>query len=313
MLATATATNTTVTTARPVAPTPRAAVARPLRVLIYGVEGVGKSTFAAQTPDPVFLCPEDGVSQLDIARFPTPRTWADVLEAVRVLTYEEHDYKTLVIDTLDWLEPLCHEHVCMMTGVAHIDEIAYGKGYAEVVEQWRQLLGRLEMLVRNRRMNVTLVAHATMRRLESADGLHDRFQLKIYERAAELLRGWCDAILFARHERVQITRALAPRKPPEARLLHTDDSIGWEARNCFGLPSVMPLDWDDFAHAVHGFCPSDAPALRTQLVAMIPYLREAARAAQVMRDWAGEDPVKLFQLLDRVKSKLALEAAGQES
>jgi len=292
-------------------PAPRAAGPRPLRVLLYGVEGVGKSTFAAQAPDPVFLCPEDGTSNLDIARFPTPRSWADVLEAVRVLTYEEHDYQTLVIDTLDWLEPLCQEHVCMVTGVAHIDDIAYGKGYAEVVEQWRHLLGRLEMLVRNRRMNVVLLAHSTTKRLENADGLYDRFQLKIYERAADLLRGWCDAILFARRERIQLNRPNLPRTPPEARLVHVESSTGWEARNCFHLPSLLPLDWDEFATAARSFKPSNVAELRAELVSLIPYLHESARAAQVMRDWAGDDPTRLFQLLDRVKSKLTLEAAGE--
>lgn len=297
-------------------PTPspaRAAAVRPLRVVLYGVEGVGKSTFATQAPSPVFLCPEEGVSNLDVERFPTPQTWADVFEAIRVLTYEEHDYRTLVIDTIDWLEPLCHEHVCALAGVAHIDEIGYGKGYAEVVDQWRQLLGRLESLVRTRRMNVVLLAHATRKRHETPNGLQDRFQLKIYERAAELVRGWCDALLFARRERITLARKLTPRHPPEARLLHTEGTTSWEARNVFEMPSAMPLSWDDLSTAVQAFQPTNTAQIRAELVSLIPYLQESARAAQVMRDWAGDDPTKLFQLLERVRSKLTLEAARIES
>ena len=285
---------------------------RPLRVIVYGVEGVGKSTFASQAPSPVFLCAEDGIAHLETERFPTAKTWVDVLEAIRVLTHEEHDYETLVIDTLDWLEPLCHEHVCKLAGVSHIDEIAYGKGYAEVVQQWRQLLGGLEMLVRSRRMNVVLLAHATVRHAEGPRGPFDRYQLKIYDRVADLLRLWCDVLLFARKERIQLSLQRVPRTPPEARILHTEENGPWEASNRFHLPPVMSFDWSDLATAVRAFRPADAVQIRAELVALIPYLQEAARAAQVMRDWAGEDPARLFQLLDRVRSKLTLEGAGLE-
>ena len=90
----------------------RGRVAAPLRVLCYGVEGVGKSTLGASAPAPIFLGAEDGSALLDVARFPQPRAWTDVLEAVRVLIHEEHDYRTLVIDSLDWIEPLVWAAVC---------------------------------------------------------------------------------------------------------------------------------------------------------------------------------------------------------
>ncbi|MCS6901945.1 MAG: hypothetical protein RMJ98_20120, partial [Myxococcales bacterium] len=139
---------------------------------------------------------------------------------------------------------------------------------------------------------------------------YDRYRLKIYERVAGLLRVWCDELLFARKERVRIERAWPLRTPPEARLLHTQADGPWEASNRHGLPALLPFDWDEFSRAVQAFCPTNAAAIRAELVALIPYLQESARAAQVMRDWAGEDPTKLYQLLDRVRSKLTLEAAG---
>ncbi|MCU0654362.1 MAG: ATP-binding protein [Polyangiaceae bacterium] len=296
------------------APSPRKAPAlRPQRVVLYGVEGVGKSTFASQAPSPVFLCAEDGIAHLEVDRFPTAKSWVDVLEAIRVLTHEEHSYETLVIDTLDWLEPLCNEHVCKLAGVTSIDAIAYGKGYAEVVQQWRGLLGALEMLVRTRKMNVLLLAHAAVRHAEGPRGNFDRYQLKLYERVADLIRLWCDALLFARKERVTIELARLPRKPPEARMLHTEENGPWEASNRLALPPVLPMDWSDFSAAARSFKPADAAKIRADLTALIPYLQEAVRAAQVMRDWAGDDPARLFQLLDRVRSKLTLEAAGLES
>lgn len=292
-----------------VAPAARPSGERPLRVLLHGVEGVGASTFAAQAPSPVFVCTEDGAAHLDVARFPTPRTWADVMEAIRVLTYDEHEHRTVVLDGIEGLESLCHKHVAMMAGVAHIDEIAYGRGYGEVVDQWRKLLGKLEALIQARKMSVVMLGHTTSKRIETDTGLHDRNQLKIHERLVAMLRNWCDAILFARRERVAVGRP--GRRPPEARLVHTDESGRWEARNRFNLPALLPLDWDDFVSAVRAFRPSDVMGLRAELVALIPYLQEAARAAQVMRDWAGDNPEKLAQLLDRVRTKLTLEAAGE--
>ena len=85
---------------------------RPLRIALFGVPGVGKTTFAAQAPAPIFLCAEDGAGFLDAQAFPKPSSWGDVLEAVQELMHGEHSFKTLVIDTLDALEALCWEHVC---------------------------------------------------------------------------------------------------------------------------------------------------------------------------------------------------------
>ena len=69
-------------------------IKQPLRVIVYGQEGVGKSTFAACAPSPIFLCAESGTNHLDIARFPAPEQWSDVFDAVDLLTRQEHDYKT---------------------------------------------------------------------------------------------------------------------------------------------------------------------------------------------------------------------------
>lgn len=283
---------------------------KPLRVVVYGVEGVGKSTFASGAPSPIFLCAEEGINHLEIERFPVIRNWVEVLEAIRILTHEDHPYKTLVIDTLDWLEPLCRDHVCKLAGVPHLDAIAHGSGLTEVVQQWRNLLSDLEMLVCSRKMSVILIGHAMMKRVEGLHGSHDRYQLKLHERVVELLRGWSDLFLFARPERVILERRVTPPNPPEVRLLHTENTGRWEANNRYGLPATMPLDWSEIVHFVQKYRPTHVASLQAELVTLIPYLQESARAAQVMRDWAGNDPWKLFQLLERVRSKLVLEAAG---
>jgi len=288
---------------------------RPLRVIIYGVEGVGKSTFASQAPNPVFLCAEDGTSQLDVSRFPSPKTWNEVLEAVKVLTHDEHEFKTLVIDTLDWLEPLCWQHVCQTQGRGNIEEFGYGKGYVMAVEQWRILLGRLDTLVRTRRMNVILVAHGAVRRVDDPQtGPFDRYRMKVHEKASDVLREWVDAILFARHEVVTIERNGKMRgRSSGARVLHTTWTAAYDAKNRFDLPETLPLAWDEFESAVRAHVPADAGKLKAELSELIPRLNDPQKAEKAMREWASDNPARLAQLLDKVRGKLALQDSGEGS
>lgn len=290
---------------------------RPLRVVIYGVEGVGKSTFASQAPSPIFLCSEDGTSQLDIARFPSPRSWAEVLEAIRVLTHEEHDFKTLVIDTLDWLEPLCWHHVCQLAGKQSIEEFGYGKGYLLALEQWRQLLGRLDVLVRTRRMHVVLLAHAAIRRVDDPQtGPFDRYRLKLHDKSAAVLREWVDAVLFARHDLKVIERNGKTRgRSSGARVLHTTWTAAYDAKNRFDLPETLPLAWDELEAAVQAHAPADPAKLTAEIKDLLAQLpeEEQTKGAKALREWAGHNPARLAQLLDKVRGKAALRDEGGAS
>jgi hypothetical protein len=285
---------------------------RPLRVILYGVEGVGKSTFASQAPNPVFLCAEDGTSHLDVARFPSPRTWTEVLEAIRVLTHEDHVFKTLVIDTLDWLEPLCWQHVCQQNGKQSIEDFSYGKGYMLAMEQWRQLIGRLENLSRSRRMNTVMVAHAAVRRVDDPQtGPFDRYRMKLHEKSADVLREWVDAILFARHEVKTIERNGKARGVSSGmRLMHTTWTAAYDAKNRFDLPDTLPLAWDEFEAAVRAHVPADPERLRAEIAELIPRLDDRAKAEKALKEWAGSDPARLAQLLDKIRSKVAIEEAA---
>ena len=288
---------------------------RPLRAIVYGVEGVGKSTFASRAPGALFLCAEDGTAQLDGARFPSPRSWAEVLEAIRVLTHDEHPYRTLVVDTLDWLEPLCWAHVCQAAGKSNIEEFGYGKGYVAALDQWRVLLGRLDMLVRTRKMHILLVAHAAIRRVDDPQtGPFDRYRMKLHDKAADLLREWVDAILFARHEVMTVEiKGRVRGRSSGARVIHTQWTAAYDAKNRFDLPETLPLDWDEFEAAVRAHVPASADKLREELKELIPRLEEPEKAEKAMREWAGDDPARLAQLVDKVRSKVALSAQAQDA
>ena len=139
-------------------------------MLIFGPEGLGKSTWAASAPAPIFLPGEEGTNHLDVARLPQPHTWEEVLEAVRMLTEEPHEYQTFVVDTLDGIEPLVWQAVCARGGKADIEAFGYGKGYVAALDEWRKFLHAIERLRRVRGMNVLFVAHTIVKHVQESRG-----------------------------------------------------------------------------------------------------------------------------------------------
>lgn len=287
----------------------RGKVARPARVLLYGVEGIGKSTFAANAPSPIFLGTEDGTAQLDVARFPEPHRWEDFYEAVKTLETDEHAFRTLVIDTLDWAEPLCWDAVCRDSGKKHIEDLGYGKGYVSAVDKWRGLLARLDGLRSRKGMHVVLLAHSLVKNFKNPEGDDfDRYQLKLHEKSAGLIKEWADAVLFSNHETLTETKGQRTRGVSTgARLLYTERRAAFDAKNRYDLPPELPLDWAEFEAGMAAHAPASPDDLKKQLDEMLAKLPEdlqvKARASMVK---AGDDGAKLAQLADWARGKVAL-------
>lgn len=239
---------------------------QPVRVLLYGVEGIGKSTFAAGAPAPIFLGPEDGTAQLDVTRFPAPESWVDVMEAVRVLTVEEHGYQTLVLDTLDWAEPLLWDFICKRDKHASIEDYGYGKGWNAAVDEWRVFVAALERLRKAKRMHLILLAHSWIKAFKDPESEGwDRHELKLNAKAGGLLKEWVDAVLFANYETVAHKDSKTKRVrgiSTGARFIYTQHRAAYDAKNRYSLPDELPLNWDDFEAAVKTGQPAD-PALLT--------------------------------------------------
>ncbi|MCK9327228.1 MAG: ATP-binding protein, partial [Bacteroidales bacterium] len=144
----------------------RANELKPPRIVVYGPAGVGKTTFGAGAPNPVFIQTEDGLGSITAPAFPLARSYGDVMEALNVLLTEEHDYKSVVLDSLDWLEPLVWEATCKRLDVASIEAPGYGKGYVEASQEWRRLFDTLTMLRDKRGMIVILIAHSQVSRVD---------------------------------------------------------------------------------------------------------------------------------------------------
>jgi hypothetical protein len=283
--------------------------AKPVRVLLYGVEGIGKSTFAANSPAPIFLGAEDGTAHLDVTRFPMPTSWVEALDAVRTLTREAHDFKTLAVDTLDWLEPLLWEHICARDAQQNIEAYGYGKGYVAALDEWRIFLAALEKLREERGMHVVLLAHSWIKPFKNPEGNDfDRYELKLHPKAGGLLKEWSDVVLFANYETFAVADNSKRAKgvSRDMRLIHTTRKAAFDAKNRFDLPESLALDWNEFWTALQTARPADPKALEAAIRENAEKL-EAGLKAKVLEaiTRAGGDAVKLAQLNTYTNTKAA--------
>ena len=237
------------------------------KIVIYGPEGIGKSTFAAQFPGAVFLDTEAGTTHMDVARFDPPVNWGDVLATVDWCV-ENHDrIGTFVLDTIDWAERLAIEYTCEKNGWKSIEDPGYGKGYVYLKDTVRKLLDKLTALM-NAGTNVVLVAHSIVRKFELPDamGAFDRWSLKVNEKnVAPLIKEWADALLFVNFRTDVITDSEGRKKARGAkRVLYTTHNACWDAKNRFGLPDEMPFEFASVAPIFAAENPSVAAATSPQ-------------------------------------------------
>ena len=229
----------------------------PPRIMVYGTEGIGKSTLAARAPQPVFVQTEDGLGEIDCHKFPLAGTFDDVIAALTELHAEEHDFQSIVVDSLDWLERLIWDAVCETYGAKSIEKVdgGYGKGYIYALSPWRQFLDRLSALHKDRCMAVILIAHAKIEKFEDPESSpYDRYSPRLHKHAGALLTEWCDAVLFAtRKLRTQTedtgfgrkrTIAHAVGKDGGERVLRTVGGPSCVAKNRYDLEPELPLDWN---------------------------------------------------------------------
>lgn len=238
----------------------------PPRVVIYGPDGVGKSTFGANAPHPIFLLLEDGLGALSVPHFPLLKSWDEVLEALGALYEGEHKYATVVVDSIDWLEPIVWAETCRRHDKKDIEDFGYGRGYVFACDVWREFFAGLTALRGDRSMAVVLVAHAQIKRFDDpANEPYDRYQLKLHDRAAALTREWADAVLFANWRTytaksdVGFNKKVTRGTSAGERLIWTEERPSHHAKNRYSLPPELPLSWDAFQAALTGENQAPAP------------------------------------------------------
>ena len=246
-------------------------ITKPHLLIIYGPHGVGKSTFAADAPAPIFLGAEDGANNLNVSRLPQTKSLDVVMRGLSELLHEAHPFKTLVGDSLDWMEGLVYEAVCVDKKVKSIEDIPYGKGYAYALEKWREMMQALTRLREEKGMNIILIAHAKIKKFEdpSTPAGYERYQLKLQTGAATdasaLWREYVDTVLFANY--VTITSDADKKRGfgDGTRMIYTQRRPGFDAKNRLGLPFELPLSWQDFEEAAAKGEPNSAGALLEQI------------------------------------------------
>ena len=220
-------------------------LSKPPRIVLYGMEGIGKSSFASRFPTPIFIQTEDGLSQLDCARFPLSKNENDVVEKLDALAYGNHDFKTVVIDSLDWLERLIWDEVCSENKVENIEKIGFARGYTYALTHWRKILEQLTTL-RERGMIVLLLAHAIAEDYNDPEvaGLK-RFTPRLHKTARSLIAEYVDAVFLA-------TRKFGAAKGDvnNPRIIRTDASPYQVAKSRYSIPAELPLDADAVLTAI---------------------------------------------------------------
>lgn len=255
-------------------------VLRPQKVVIYGPEGIGKTTFAAGFPDPVFIDTEGSTYHMDVRRVDKPGSWTELLAIVKQFAASSGVCKTLVIDTADWAEQLCSAEICAKSQKQSIEDFGYGKGYTYLQEEFGKLLNALEDVV-NAGMNVVVTAHAKMRKFEQPDemGAYDRWEMKLTKQVAPMVKEWADMVLFANYKTYVVATDKNGQKHKAQggkRVLHTSHHPCWDAKNRHGLPEELPLEYAQIAHCIDGQQVAAPPALPPELLAeAVPVVNEA--------------------------------------
>lgn len=230
---------------------------KPMKVVLYGVEGIGKTTFVSHFPDPIFIDTEGSTGFIDAKKLPDPDNWTMLLEEIAYMAQNPQG-KTLVIDTADWAEELAKQHLMAKHKWQAIDQTDYGVRYVALSNEIIRLLRGLEM-VKNAGMNVVLTAHAVQKKFELPDqvGSFDRYVLKLEKRDAALIKEWCDMLLFANYKTTVIASGSGSKKATGGqRVMYTTHMPTWDAKNRLGLPDGLPFEYrsieDKFLAATEG-------------------------------------------------------------
>jgi hypothetical protein len=320
----------TVVVRKPILGIIKGKIQAPSRILVYGPEGIGKSSLCASAEDVIFMCRESGTEQLDVQRLPECTHWKDaqpdkdgirrdVWSQIEQIRHGEHGFKALAIDTLDWLEPLVFQHVIESDPERSKNKGksiegaygGYGKGHVVALNEWRALLNQLDCIRKERGMHILLLAHSHIKAFNNPEGDNwDRYVLKMNEKAAGLFKEWCDAVLFAN------TEVLASKKSggmgenkkmfgvsDNARYLFTNRRPAWDAKNRFGLPDKMALSWSELIKHIKTKAPKDIDSLITTAKEQMAFMSESDQSdamAALVR--AGRDSDKLAILINWIQS-----------
>lgn len=222
------------------------------KIVLYGVEGIGKSTFASQFPNPLFIDTEDSTLHMDVKRLAKPTSWTMLLQQIDFVK-QNRPCQTLVIDTMDWAEEICKRHLMAANNWKAIDSEGYGRKFVALAKEMGNLLNALSEVI-DAGIHVVVTAHAMLRKKEEPDemGAYDRYELKLEKKTAPLVKEWADMVLFANYKTIIITDSKTESKKAQGgqRVMYTTHRPTWDAKNRVGLPDELPFEYAQIAQAM---------------------------------------------------------------
>lgn len=275
------------------------------KVVVYGPEGIGKSTFASQFPNPYFIDTEGSTKKLNVKRLPKPTSWQMLLDEVK-FAIQTRPCDTLVIDTADWAERLCTEAVCQKHGKSGVEDFGYGNGYTYIAEEWGRFLNLLQDVIDIANINVVLTAHAILRKFEQPNemGAYDRYELKLGKKTtaqtAPLTKEWADMVLFANYKTFSVAvdeKGKKHKAQGGQRVMYTSHHPCWDAKNRDGLPEECEFSYEVIRHIIEG------KAITTQasstLVEVDPYQHDDFNLVSNVQEVS-----KVIEIDDRIPKQL---------
>jgi energy-coupling factor transporter ATP-binding protein EcfA2 len=283
---------------------------KPLRIVFYGPEGVGKSTLSAAAPGVIFADAEGGSEQLAVARYPfrdgegghIPRTYEELLAGIEDLTVSKHEFKALALDTADKVDSLMHRWMFRRDSavsarnkdgspIDSIEDYGYGKGYILAMEEWRSLLTKLDRLRDRAGMDIIINAHAQIRPFKNPEGEDfDRYQLRVNEKVAGLLKEWADVVGFITYEEGAKKdgadkRARAKGWSTGVRILRTSRHAAFDAKSRLMLDEEVEIaiedPWAPFAAAIEASYEDQMPKLVASVKAEVDRIGDVELSKKV--------------------------------
>ncbi len=240
-------------------------ISKPVKVCVYGVEGIGKTTFASQFPAPLFFDLDKGSAQLDVSRVTDITSWPLLMSNIKEVYDNPTICKTLVIDTADAAERMCIDYICGKFNKKGIEDFGYGAGYTYLTEEFARFLVQLDACI-GQGINVVVLAHAVLKTVTLPEemGTYDHWELKLSSKTtnkvAPLVKEWADLLLFANYKTILIEDGTRKKAAGGKRIMYTTHTTFADAKNRFSLAEELPFDYNEIVRLIpNGAAPGIKP------------------------------------------------------